>query len=297
MDYKDKNMNINKSIGVVGNGFVGGAIIHAFSNDWQIKIYDKNINKRTHDLKETIDQDIIFLCLPTPMTDVEGGECNLSILEEAVDNISSINKRKDNIYVIKSTVPIGTTEKLQNKHKNLNIVHSPEFLTARSARLDFITSPRHIIGIPNINNNVKKYDWLNELYNKRFTGSLIINMDSNESEFVKYACNCFFATKVMYFNEIKLLADKLGLNWETIMDGIMSDNRIAKSHTSVPGHDGDRGFGGTCFPKDINALIRTMEEHNIDPMVLKSVWEQNKNVRENWDWANSESAVMPSKSS
>ena len=286
-------MKINSTLGIIGNGFVGGAIIHAFSNDWNVKIYDKNELRATHSIEETISQDIVFLCLPTPMTDIEGGECNLSILEKSIEEISLINKRNDNIFVIKSTVPIGTTIRLQEKHKNINIVHSPEFLTARSARLDFITSPRHIIGIPNYEKTSYKYERLEELYTKRFIGSMIIKMDSNESEFVKYACNCFFATKVMYFNEIKLLADKLNLNWDVAMEGIMSDNRIAKSHTSVPGHDGDMGFGGTCFPKDINALIRTMEKYEINPMVLKSVWEQNKNVRENWDWAKSESAVMP----
>jgi UDPglucose 6-dehydrogenase len=116
-------------------------------------------------------------------------------------------------------------------------------------------------------------------------------MDSNESEFVKYACNCFFATKVMYFNEIKLLADKMNLEWEIIMQGILSDGRISQSHANVPGHDGDNGFGGTCFPKDINAFIKTMENTGIEPMVMKSVWQQNKKVRKNWDWAKSESAV------
>lgn len=282
------------SIGVIGNGFVGSAVVYAFKQDCDVKIYDVDVNRSTSTFESTIDQDIIFVCLPTPMVDVEGGECNLSIVESAFDRIAETNRRKDNIFVIKSTVPIGTTRIFTKKYSNLNIVHSPEFLTAKNAKIDFITASRHIVGVPFYDkNSAGIYSKLINLYSKRFQGSLIITMDSDESEFVKYACNCYFATKVSYFNEIKLLADRLDLNWDLVMDGVLSDGRIAKSHTSVPGHDGDKGFGGTCFPKDINSMIHIMESYNLDPMLLKAAWEQNKNVRTNWDWAKSKSAVMP----
>lgn len=281
------------SIGVIGNGFVGSAVVYAFKQDCDVKIYDVDVNRSTSTFESTIDQDIIFICLPTPMVDVEGGECNLSIVESAFDKIAESNRRKDNIFVIKSTVPIGTTKIFTKKYPTLNIVHSPEFLTAKNAKIDFITASRHIVGVPFYDGNANQYSKLVNLYTKRFQGSLILTMDSDESEFVKYACNCYFATKVSYFNEIKLLADRLGLDWELVMDGVLSDGRIAKSHTSVPGHDGDKGFGGTCFPKDINSMIHIMESYNLDPMLLKAAWEQNKNVRTNWDWAKSKSAVMP----
>lgn len=281
------------SIGVIGNGFVGSAVVYAFKQDCDVKIYDLDPNRSTSTFENTIDQDIIFVCLPTPMVDVEGGECNLSIVESMFDKIAENNKRKDNIFVIKSTVPIGTTKLFTKKYLKLNIVHSPEFLTAKNAKIDFITASRHIVGIPFYDGNSDQYSKLVNLYRKRFQGSLILTMDSDESEFVKYACNCYFATKVSYFNEIKLLSDRLGLDWDLVMDGVLSDGRIAKSHTSVPGHDGDKGFGGTCFPKDINSMIHIMESYNLDPMLLKAAWEQNKNVRTNWDWAKSKSAVMP----
>ena len=118
-------------------------------------------------------------------------------------------------------------------------------------------------------------------------------MKSNESEAAKYFANCFLASKVMIFNEMKILCDNIkGTNYDTIIEAVVSDSRIGESHTSVPGPDGEYGFGGTCFPKDINALIYTMEENGIDPLVLKSVWEQNKKYRLNWDWAENTSAVM-----
>ena len=99
----------------------------------------------------------------------------------------------------------------------------------------------------------------------------------------------------MFFNEIALLCEMLDVNWDAVLQGIISDGRIGQSHHQVPGHDGDWGFGGTCFPKDINALIHTMEKHGLDPLVLKSVWEENKIYRNNWDWAENSSAVMSEK--
>lgn len=92
---------------------------------------------------------------------------------------------------------------------------------------------------------------------------------------------------------MRLLADKLELSWDNVIEGVLSDGRIAKSHYQVPGHDGDRGVGGFCFPKDINAIIQVFKDQGLDPKVLKAVWEQNKVVRENWDWATNPSAVKP----
>jgi UDPglucose 6-dehydrogenase len=110
------------------------------------------------------------------------------------------------------------------------------------------------------------------------------------------------AAKVMVFNEMCTLCDSinnkvmfnpsLSLDYDVIMSGVISDNRIGKSHYEVPGPDGDYGFGGTCFPKDINALISIMEDNDIDPIVLKSIWEQNKNYRRDWDWSDNKSAVL-----
>lgn len=88
-----------------------------------------------------------------------------------------------------------------------------------------------------------------------------------------------------------MLIDKLGLDWNSIINGVISDKRIGESHYQVPGHDGDKGFGGTCFPKDINALISTFEKNGLDAKLLKSAWSVNLDVRKDLDWANSTSAV------
>ena len=98
----------------------------------------------------------------------------------------------------------------------------------------------------------------------------------------------------MFFNEMKILTESLGVDFDKIGEAVTADSRIADSHWRVPGPDGEYGFGGTCFPKDTNALIDTMENNGMNPLVLKAVWEQNKNFRKNWDWKYNTSAVLSS---
>ncbi len=272
-------------IGVIGNGFVGSAIANGF-NTYNVKVFDKNPNISQNTLEETLLQDFIFISVPTPMRDAMGADCNLSIIESCFEEIESIGSKA--IFIIKSTVPIGTTKSLQSKHPSLNIVHSPEFLTAKFAKEDFLNADRHIVGYTkkkSVGNKVI------QLFNKAFPNIQTVLMKSDESESVKYIANCFFATKVSFFNEIHILIDKLGLDWHSIINGVMSDKRIGQSHFQVPGHDGDKGFGGTCFPKDLNALIKTFEKNGLDPKLLKSAWDINLNVRSDLDWSRSESAV------
>ena len=116
-------------------------------------------------------------------------------------------------------------------------------------------------------------------------------MTSKESEFIKYFANCFFATKVSYFNEMAVFAKAHNLDWENVIKGVMSDGRIGISHYQVPGHDGNPGFGGTRFPKDINALIKSFENICEEPLELKAAWERNLSVRNEKDWESSKSAV------
>lgn len=274
------------SIGVIGNGFVGSAIVKGFLQYNDVKVYDANESKASHSLIDTIKQDIVFVCLPTPMFK-DTLECDISYITNFFNTIITLSYNPDTIFVIKSTVPIGTTENLCQKFNPIKIIHSPEFLTARTALIDFITPSRNVIGGKSENGT----DLVKELYEYRFPGVKCFLMSSHESEFIKYFTNTFFATKVSFFNEMFLLVEKLGLNWNTILEGVMSDGRIGISHYQVPGHDGDFGFGGTCFPKDINAFIKTFEKNEINPIVLKSVWKRNETVRKNKDWEKSKSAV------
>ena len=280
-----------KTIGVVGNGFVGNAVAKGFENFVNVRVYDVDSERRTNTLKETLNTDFVFVCLPTPMVDAEGGECNLSIIEGFFDILRKEDFEKDlPVFIIKSTVPIGTTRKLQEKYSWISLVHNPEFLTAANAEEDFLNADRTVIGGRD-NVSLGK---VRGLYQTYFPQIPIYTMSSDESESVKYFANCFLATKVMFFNEMKVLSESLDVDFERIGEAVTADSRIADSHWRVPGPDGEYGFGGTCFPKDTNALIKTMEENGMNPLVLKSVWEQNKNFRKNWDWSDNTSAVLSS---
>ena len=280
-----------KTIGVVGNGFVGNAVAKGFENFVNVRVYDVDSERRTNTLKETLNTDFVFVCLPTPMVDAEGGECNLSIIEGFFDILRKEDFEKDlPVFIIKSTVPIGTTRKLQEKYSWISLVQNPEFLTAANAEEDFLNADRTVIGGRD-NVSLGK---VRGLYQTYFPQIPIYTMSSDESESVKYFANCFLATKVMFFNEMKVLSESLDVDFERIGEAVTADSRIADSHWRVPGPDGEYGFGGTCFPKDTNALIKTMEENGMNPLVLKSVWEQNKNFRKNWDWSDNTSAVLSS---
>jgi len=273
-------------IGIVGNGFVGSAICKGLNHYHDVKIYDINETKSAHPFEETIRQDIVFVCLPTPMFN-DTLSSDTSYVVDFFNTVITHDYNSQTIFVIKSTVPIGTTDHICKKYKPLRIVHSPEFLTARSAAIDFITPSRNIVGGEEVNGTLI----VKNLYEERFPGVTCHVMKSKESEFVKYFANSFFATKVSFFNEMFLLSNKLNLSWDKIVGGVMSDGRIGISHYQVPGHDGDFGFGGTCFPKDINAFIDTFENEGIDPVLLKAVWNRNLSIRKNKDWEKSTSAV------
>ena len=96
--------------------------------------------------------------------------------------------------------------------------------------------------------------------------------------------NNFFATKVSLMNEFYRLSKKIGVNWETALHGFVSDHRIGDSHLDVPGHDGKLGFGGACFPKDLNSLIVQMESHNLNADMFKEIWKYNQEIRTVIDW-------------
>ena len=133
-----------------------------------------------------------------------------------------------------------------------------------------------------IRNLLKK---VGKLFRKRFGESIaLIETNFNTAEMIKYMCNCFFATKVSFLNEMKLVADKSEVDWNLAVDGFVRDGRIGHSHLQVPGPDGKLGFGGSCFPKDVRAMISFGESLDIDMDTLNGVWNTNLKVRPEKDW-------------
>ena len=274
---------MNEVVGIVGHGFVGESISFGFSPTNSIKIYDKSPKRSLNPIEEVIvESDYIFVCVPTPMNIGDGSQ-NLTIIEDVMSKINREKKRyingKDNIIIIKSTVMPGTVEKLQKKYPDLKLVFNPEFLTERTAKLDFLNQARIILG--GDENHTRK---VAELYKNRFKHNNIMYTDFVTAEFIKYFCNVFFSVKISFMNEMKLLSDKLGVSWDAAVAGFAADNRVSDSHLDVPGPDGKFGFGGSCFPKDLNALTTLADKFGVDMKTAKAAWETNLNVRPEEDW-------------
>ena len=261
-------------VGVIGNGFVGESQAYAFSPVADVKIFDINPVKATHTLLEVLSQDFIFVALPTPMK--ENGEQDNSYIENFFNNVGLYNTNA--IFILKSTVLPGTTKQLISKH-NFNIVFCPEFLTEKTAKLDMLTQSRIVIG-----GDTQHTEKVLELFKARFGQKHYILTDTTTAEFIKYMANTFLAVKVSVVNEFYRMSKVLGTDWDKALEGFVSDPRIGNSHTQVPGHDGKLGFGGTCFPKDINALITMGKELDVDMNTLEAAWKTNLEVRPEQDW-------------
>ena len=275
-------MKIKQKIGIVGNGFVGSAVRYGFSPnvgcDAEVKVYDKDPNKSTDTLSDVTKSDIIFLSVPTPSN--LDGSMNIDIVDKALTDIDEHDTNA--VILLRSTVVPGTTKKLQDKYPNLRLVFNPEFLTERSANFDFINQDRVILG-----GDINDVEVAESLFKSRFGSTIsILKTNYETAELIKYMTNTFFATKISFLNDMKLIADKSGVIWEDAIDGFIRDGRVGHSHLDVPGHDGKYGFGGSCFPKDIQALINFGKELGIEMSVLKGAWKTNLKVRPEKDWEN-----------
>ena len=263
-------------VGVIGNGFVGEAISFAFSSVSDLYVYDTYPLKSIDSLESVHNCDFVFICVPTPM--FKDGSQDLSYVESAFKKAT--NKP---VYILKSTVLPGTTTEFYKKFSEIKIIFSPEFLSERTAKLDMLTQSRIILG-----GELSLTEKAKILFNQRFKNKNIIQTDSKTAELIKYMNNTFFATKVSIMNEFKQLCDKIGANWEDALKGFVSDGRIGDSHLNVPGHDGKLGYGGTCFPKDINALLSFSKKHDVELNTIKGGWNTNLKVRVEKDWEEKE---------
>lgn len=211
------------------------------------------------------DAAIVFLALPTPPG--ENGAADLRYVLGVADELGKI-LTDYKVIVDKSTVPVGTAEKVKaavaaNFKGDFDVVSNPEFLREGVAVDDFMKPDRVVIGTRS--ERAKKL--MNDLYAPFVRqGNPVIFMDENSAELTKYAANSFLATKISFMNEIALLCEKLGADVDMVRRGIGSDDRIGKRFL-FPGI----GYGGSCFPKDVQALIRSAEEQQYDFKILKAV--------------------------
>jgi nucleotide sugar dehydrogenase len=263
------------SIGIIGQGFVGNAIYQKFSKYYEISTFDLDETKCNSTEDEVLSKDIVFVCLPTPMN--SDGSCNVSMVESAIKKCSNFGSTKT--VVIKSTVSPGTTARINSLYPNMDVVFNPEFLTERNAVKDYENQNRIILGGPRPSTTKLK-----EIFSKAFPNAHIIKTDSTHAEMVKYLTNTFLSVKVSFSNEIYQICEGLKIDYDKVVEYATYDDRLGKSHWNVPGHDGDFGFGGHCFPKDLSALIHLAENLDTISNVLDATRDTNDKVRKNRDW-------------
>ena len=241
-------------------------------------IFERNIKQNrlsfTTDLESAVkDATIIFLALPTPPG--EDGSADLSYIIGVAEQLGKIITDYK-VIIDKSTVPVGTAEKVhaavaKNAKVDFDIVSNPEFLREGFAVDDFLKPDRVVIGTTSI--RVK--DLLAELYKPYVRqGNPIIFMDEKSAELTKYAANAFLATKITFMNEIANFCEKVGADVDAVRVGIGSDTRIGKRFL-FPGI----GYGGSCFPKDVQALAKSGIEAGYDFKILESVMKVNQDQK------------------
>ena len=236
-------------------------------------LLDKHLNKTkllsfSNSLSKSIkDADIIFITVGTPSKRIEG-EADLSFVWDVAEEIS-YNISKYCIVVTKSTVPVGTTmevKKIISKkidERSFDVVSNPEFLREGSAINDFMRPDRVVIGCQ----NKKTEDIMKELYRPLYLlETPIVSTTVESAEIIKYASNSFLATKISFINQVADLCEKVGADVQDVAKGMGIDKRIGDKFL----HAGP-GYGGSCFPKDVKAFIKTANKHDVDLSILSSV--------------------------
>lgn len=268
---KEKSLKV----GIVGHGFVGKATDYGFSIKTEKFIVDPLINTNIKQLSD-FNPDVVFVCVPTPMG--LSGKQDSSIIESVVEELTE--ECSDSIIVIKSTVLPSILDILVNV--NRDIIYNPEFLREKHANDDFVNSDMIILGgNKDISSQVSKYYF----DHSSCTSKQHIFTDISTASLLKYSINTFLATKVLFFNEINEIFEKFDSNdsWQSFTQTMSRDKRIGFSHMNVPGHDGKKGFGGACFPKDTIALIKYAESIGVDLQTLKTVFNKNNEIRKEYD--------------
>ena len=259
------------TIGIVGNGFVGGATRLFSCKSVSVLIYDTDPSKcvpsSTTLVRLAKECDIIFICVPTPMdTD---GSCYTRIVRNVVTDLLEEADPRETTVVVRSTVPPGTC-------RELGVAFMPEFLTEGNWQEDFKCTKDWIVGADDPSTlygyeaTVMKETFISKLQrlltfavqsgNIKSDNMTVTN--TQEAEMCKYVRNCFLATKVGFFNEIHHACRLANIDYGMVRTLVVRDERIGSSHTAVPGPDGKLGFGGTCLPKDTNAMIQFMLSKN-----------------------------------
>ncbi len=243
-------MGKDRAIGIIGNGVVGRATHRIFGNLREVLIHDADESRSTHTLVEIAERcELIFLCLPTPPFSPPHGGLDCGVIDSICKDLhrKQIDPKSLNL-VIRSTVPIGYTQKLADAW-GMGFTHYPEFLTERTLEQD-IHHPKNILVGVITSERIPSQSLLMDLLKKRYPNRSINISTAEESEAVKLFCNHFYASKVLLCNLYQQACERLGIYYQTVRKEMVLQGMINPQHTEVPGPDGQFGYGGKCLPKD-----------------------------------------------
>ncbi len=250
---------------LVGYGFVGKAVFNTLKSKYNVVIIDPQYNNTN--IADHLDAAGIVVCVPTPS--LPNGGCDSQHIANVLDQCP-----KNTPILIKSTVTPTVVNAIETIYPDLAITYSPEFLREDWAIQDFAAQSFIVLGGSDPN-----AFWQTILTDVLPECKICFNCSQQEASIIKYTINSFLATKVAFFNNLYDLCQSAGVEYNIIKQIVTHDTRIGSSHTSVPGNNGERGFGGNCFPKDTTAFIHYANSINVSLDVLKSAVASNKTVR------------------
>ena len=261
-------------LGIVGAGFVGGSVIAGFNKHTEQFVVDTKLNNNTIDDLIEFAPSITFVCVPTAQQESHD-DCDVSIVRQVLSDL--YDRQYKGIVVIKSTItPKHLTQ--MKKDFGVKIVYNPEFLTEANAHADFINPNMQVLG-----GKWKDCEVVEKAYLRHSSVKVVptFKTDLTTASLLKYTINSYLATKVMFMNDIHKLhqAGTSQVSWEQFTDMLTRDPRMGDSHMQVPGPDGEFGFGGHCFPKDTEALLKYANDKSIKLNMLKKAVETNKKIR------------------
>lgn len=273
-------------VGIIGWGIVGQATGKGFAKKHKV-FWSAKTQKSPWTLEDVISEgEFIFICVPTPIYSDYSG-IDLSIVDSVVDQVTPKVSGTSKVVIIKSTVIPGATAGYAKKYPNVKFAMVPEFLTEKTPEYDFLHPARTIIGAYE-QKTAERLKKLHETILPKDAPYFLT--DPTSAELAKYMSNTMLAAKVLLANEYYALSQKLGVDYDGVRKMVEADKRIG-THLKVPGPDGDFGFGGKCFPKDIVALLGLARKRGVDFSALEAIWKKNLKIRKNRDWEEIEGAV------
>lgn len=258
-------------VGIIGMGYVGKAVQASWlGSAHNVVYYDPAVAGSAASVKHVIDErpGVIFVCVPTPATDT--GACDSSIVKETIDKILG---NYAGIIIVKSTV---YPDFWKDYTRYSNLFHVPEFLVASNAITDYLNPKFIFIG----GHKDQAYQVLRILQLSAVRLSVpTYCTDLVTASLVKYFMNTFLATKVTVLNQFNQLSNAVGADWCDFTEMLEMDERMGTSHNQVPGPDGCYGYGGACFPKDVRAIISTIQAHGVSAGIIEAVDSANTHFR------------------